>query len=68
MQILGDFELVEKSTKSICSDFRMIIERSIEDELLCGVVQRFQRSIASLKLKNLIKMNSTDCHFESLII
>ena len=61
--IRGDFELVEKSTKSICSDFRMIIERSIEDELLCGVVQRFQRSIASLKLKNLIKMNSRDCQF-----
>lgn len=61
--IRGDFELVEKSTKSICSEFRIIIERSIEDELLCGVVQRFQRSISSLKLKNLVKMNSKDCQF-----
>ena len=36
----GEFEHAEILLKSICSDFRTLVERSIENDLLCGVVQR----------------------------
>ena len=39
------------------------MERSIENDLLCGVVQRFQRPVQTLKLKNLAKLKVTDCDF-----
>jgi len=58
----GDFEHVEILLKSICSDFRTLVERSIENDLLCGVVQRFQRPVHTLKLKDLAKLKDTDCN------
>lgn len=58
---IGDFDLCEILLKTICSEFRIIVERSIENDLLCGIVQRFQRSVDSLKLKDLIKLKDTDC-------
>lgn len=58
----GEFELVEILLKSICSDFRTLVERSIENDLLCGVVQRFQRPVHTLKLKDLAKLKDTDCN------
>jgi wobble nucleotide-excising tRNase len=48
---------------SICSDFRILLERSIEKDLLCGVVQRFQRPVHTLKLRELSKLKNTDCNF-----
>jgi energy-coupling factor transporter ATP-binding protein EcfA2 len=57
----GEFEHAEILLKSICSDFRTLVERSIENDLLCGVVQRFQRPVHTLKLKNLAKLKDTDC-------
>lgn len=57
----GDFEMAEIHIKSICSDFRTLVERSIENDLLCGVVQRFQRPVHTLKLKYLAKLKYTDC-------
>ena len=48
--------------KSICSDFRILVERAIENDLLCGVVQRFQRPVHTLKLKDLAKLKDTDCN------
>ena len=47
----GEFELVEVLLKSMCSEFRVLVERSIENDLLCGVVQRFLRPVYTLKLK-----------------
>ena len=58
----GDFELAEILLKSICSNFRTLVERSIENDLLCGVVQRFQRPVHTLKLKDLAKLKDTDCN------
>lgn len=57
----GEFEQAEILLKSICSDFRTLVERSIENDLLCGVVQRFQRPVHTLKLKDLAKLKDTDC-------
>lgn len=57
----GEFEHAEILLKSICSDFRALVERSIENDLLCGVVQRFQRPIHTLKLKELAKLKGVDC-------
>jgi energy-coupling factor transporter ATP-binding protein EcfA2 len=56
-----DFERAERELKSICSDFRILVERAIENDLLCGVVQRFQRPVHTLKLKDLAKLKATDC-------
>lgn len=58
----GEFELAEILLKSICSDFRTLVERSIENDLLCGVVQRFQRPVHTLKLKDLSKLRGADCN------
>jgi len=58
----GEFEYAEILLKSICSDFRTLVERSIENDLLCGVVQRFQRPVHTLKLKELAKLKDTDCN------
>jgi len=58
----GEFEHAEILLKSICSDFRTLVERSIENDLLCGVVQRFQRPVYTLKLKELGKLKDTDCN------
>ena len=58
----GEFEYAEILLKSVCSDFRTLVERSIENDLLCGVVQRFQRPVHTLKLKDLAKLKGADCN------
>ncbi|PMR67097.1 AAA family ATPase [Halomonas heilongjiangensis] len=58
----GEFEHAEILLKSMCSDFRTLVERSIENDLLCGVVQRFQRPVHTLKIKDLVKLKDTDCN------
>ena len=65
----GNYEHAEMFLKSICSDFRMLVERSIENDLLCGIVQRYQRPVHSLKLKDLAgKFRKSDCELlESLM-
>ena len=65
----GNYEHAEMFLKSICSDFRMLVERSIENDLLCGIVQRYQRPVHSLKLKDLAKkFEKSDCQLlESLM-
>ena len=59
----GEFEHAAILLKSICSDFRTLVERSVENDLLCGVVQRFQRPVHTLKLKELAKLTDKDCNF-----
>ena len=65
----GNYEHAEMFLKSICSDFRMLVERSVENDLLCGIVQRYQRPVHSLKLKDLAKkFEKSDCKLlESLM-
>ena len=58
----GEFESTEILLKSMCSDFRTLVERSIENDLLCGVVQRFQRPVHTLKIKDLAKLKDSDCN------
>lgn len=59
----GEFDQEETLLKSMCSEFRVLLERAIENDLLCGVVQRFQRSVSTLKLMQLSKLKREDCSF-----
>ena len=48
--------------KGICSDFRILIERFIENDLLADVVQRFRRSVNTMgKIHKLAHINIDDC-------
>lgn len=62
----AEYELI---AKSICSDFRIIVERFVENKLLCDVVQRFRRSINTLgKLEKIPLITVDDCKlFEELM-
>lgn len=64
----GEFEHAEILLKSICSDFRTLVERSVENDLLCGVVQRFQRPVHTLKIKDLAKLKDADCNLLDLLM
>lgn len=59
----GEFGHAEILLKSMCSDFRTLVERSVENDLLCGIVQRFRRPVHTLKIKELTKLKSSDCDF-----
>lgn len=55
-------EAYELIAKGICSDFRILIERLIENDLLADVVQRFRRSINTMgKIYKLALINKEDC-------
>jgi len=48
--------------KAICSDFRILLERMIECELLADVVQRFRRAVTTQgKLDKLAHITAEDC-------
>ena len=48
--------------KSICSDFRIMLERIVEFVLLADVVQRHRRAINTMgKIQNLAKITPKDC-------
>lgn len=48
--------------KSICSDFRILMERLVETVFLADVVQRHRRSVNTLgKIGNLVKIQASDC-------
>lgn len=55
--------------KGICSDFRILIERFIENDLLADVVQRFRRSVNTMgKIHKLAHISIEDCKmFEALM-
>jgi wobble nucleotide-excising tRNase len=46
-----DFIKTESDVKSICSEFRILIEKIIENDLLSGIVQRDQRSVRTQKIR-----------------
>lgn len=48
--------------KQLCSDLRILVERSVEIDLLADVVQRYRRSVNTLgKIHNLEKITKEDC-------
>lgn len=50
--------------KDICSEFRILLERMIECELLADVVQRFRRAITTQgKICKLARITFADCKF-----
>ena len=51
-------------TKALCSDIRITIERTIENDLLADVVQRFRRPINTMeKLHKVAKVTTKDCEY-----
>lgn len=55
-------EEYEKAFHSICHEFRNIVEKSIEEVLLGGVVQRFRRDVQTQnRLYALSKITKKDC-------
>ena len=50
--------------KSLCSDFRNLVERMIEWRLLSGVIQRHRREIRTGgKIKRLAEISAADCNY-----
>jgi energy-coupling factor transporter ATP-binding protein EcfA2 len=50
--------------KAICSDFRILLERMVESELMGDVVQRFRRSVQTQdRIERLALITSDDCKF-----
>lgn len=50
--------------KSICSDFRILLERIVEEVLLADIVHRFRRDLHTKnKILNLSKIQEDDCKF-----
>ncbi len=50
--------------QSLCSNFRKLIERTVEDDLLSQVVRRHRRSVTTdNRLKELPKINQSDCEY-----
>lgn len=55
-------EIYNIHAKSICSEFRILIERIIEQELLGGIVLRHQRKLTTNKKLNILtKIKKEDC-------
>lgn len=62
-------EVYEPYAKALCSEFRILLERMIECELIADVVQRYRRAINTMgKIGNLAKISETDCtYFDELM-
>ena len=62
-------EVYEPYAKALCSDFRILLERMIECELVADVVQRYRRAINTMgKIGNLAKISEADCtYFDDLM-
>ncbi|MEB1895206.1 AAA family ATPase [Xanthomonas campestris pv. campestris] len=57
-----DAPLKELALKAACSNFRILVERSVEDDLCSGIVVRYRREIKTLnKLKRLHAITPADC-------
>ncbi|MCD4843158.1 MAG: AAA family ATPase [Methanosarcinales archaeon] len=50
--------------QSLCSEFRKLLEKSIEHDLLADVVQRYRRAVNTLgKIDKLARITDADCKF-----
>ena len=63
------FDAYRSEAKAICSEFRIILERMVEFELMSDVVHRYRRAINMAgKISNLSKISETDCkYFDDLM-
>jgi hypothetical protein len=54
----------DPQAKALCSNFRILVERMVECNLLADVVQRYRRVIKTMgKIDHLAKINTSDCKF-----
>ena len=61
-------EVYEPYAKSLCSDFRDLLERMIEVELMGDIVQRYRREVHTKKIAGLAKISEADCkYFDDLM-
>lgn len=61
-------EVYEPYAKSLCSDFRDLLERMIEVELMADIVQRYRREVHTKKIAGLAKISEADCkYFDDLM-
>ncbi|EKN4032672.1 AAA family ATPase [Yersinia enterocolitica] len=59
-----DIDQYDNLSKSICSDFRIVMERCVESILLNDVLQRFRRDIQTKgRIGSLAKIQIADCLF-----
>lgn len=63
LQAEGKVAEFNEKMSSVCSGYRILLERSIEVILLAEVVQRFRRTVHTLKLPQLGKIKPEDCQF-----
>jgi len=57
-------EAYEPKAKSLCSDFRIIIENVVERELLADIIQRHRRAVNTKgKIDKLAKIQDKDCKY-----
>ena len=63
------FDAYKSEAKSLCSEFRILLERMVEYELMSDVVQRYRRAINTMgKIGNLAKISEADCkYFDNLM-
>ncbi len=54
-------ELYYPLAKAICSDFRTLLERIVENHLLAGVIQRHSREVHTKVIWDLLKVEAQDC-------
>ncbi len=60
----GDSETYKSQLKSICTDFRKLLERTVEDDLLNSVVKRHRKSVTTdNRIDRLSKIESNDCEY-----
>ncbi len=57
----GNAEAHDLELKAACSDFRILVERTIEKVMLAGLVERFRRSVQTKQIRLLAKISVADC-------
>lgn len=63
------FDAYKSEAEAICIEFRILLERMVEYELMSDVVQRYRRAINTMgKICNLAKISEADCkYFDDLM-
>lgn len=57
-------EVYEPYAKGLCSDFRILLERMIEVELMGDIIQRYRRDVTTKgKIFKLAKITDVDCQY-----
>ena len=65
----GQAEEYEERVKSVCSDFRILVERCVEKVLMNDVLTRFRRSVETKnKIGSLAKITPEDCQFIDILM